>query len=400
MSKSFVMDDEHWITINGNHVLINGEGEVQSGMGGALKGVKLSKATSSMKGGKFSKPKEEYKKAKSEIREASKKADELRKKSFDRRKADIDKIDKQEEEVEKKYENIWAYGHSYGRLKHLNPEKYAKLMERVKKKGKALEKERKAERDKLDNARQQVHEREDGRLESIRSTAEKNYETASNKMVKAYQKNREAKNALASARGKLKTAREANAYMKQRGTKISPLAKGGKGRFSNIDKEYDEADKRYNEKVNQGNEKVRQAFNERDEKVKKLNVEHNNFEDKNRKRRMALRSAERRLQKLDGGTGKYNRLIKRVENERDKNYSESDKQSNAYANKRLAAENAAWEVSNKNSEQRAKDFDTLLKEHKKARRKEKVAKEVLSKARPKIAERRQAIRKYNEKNSQ
>ena len=43
MSKSFVMDDEHWITINGNHVLINEKGEIQSGLGGKFNGTRISK---------------------------------------------------------------------------------------------------------------------------------------------------------------------------------------------------------------------------------------------------------------------------------------------------------------------------------------------------------------------
>ena len=376
MSKAFVMDDEHWITVNGNHVLINGKGEVVGGMGGALKGVKLSKATSSMKGGKF-------KTAKTEQREL------------------IDKHDKRNDAMINRVEKIKKEG-----AKKDNA--YTKAINRVNRLEREADKKKdfdKADRlwklrEDLEEARSDNYNANNDKWHRLASKARENTKRTEKQIGKIDKKYKKAGEALSSARSKLKSAREANAYMKKRGTKISPLTKGGKGKFSNINKEYDEADKKYNEKVNQGNEKVRQAFNERDEKVKKLNVEHNNFEDRNRKRRMALRSTERRLQKLDGGTGKYNRLIKRVENELDKNYSESDKQSNAYANKRLAAENAAWEVSNKNSEQRAKDFDTMLKEHKKARQKEKVAKEILAKARPKIEERREAIRKYNEKNSQ
>ena len=41
--NGIVNDEGHWVTINGNHVLINEKGEVQSGLGGRLNGVKLSK---------------------------------------------------------------------------------------------------------------------------------------------------------------------------------------------------------------------------------------------------------------------------------------------------------------------------------------------------------------------
>lgn len=73
-----VNDEGHWVTINGNNVLINEKGEVQSGLGGRLNGVKLSKFKGRPTGGQL---KEAKSKADAELKnaqeDAAKKRDEF-----------------------------------------------------------------------------------------------------------------------------------------------------------------------------------------------------------------------------------------------------------------------------------------------------------------------------------
>lgn len=225
MSKSFVMDDEHWITINGNHVLINGEGEVQAGMGGALKGVKLSKATSSMKGGKFKDRSKERNEAQGALEKENAKAKERLRREFIRH----DKENrKNQEEADKDYdkdnEKSFGYGRAYNRLRELDPKKYGPLMKRIKERGKSLERQREQRQQGFEEKRQNLYaEHENRKSKIIKEENEKRKPLLKSVLRKDKQLDT-AKEALSGARSKLKSAREANAYMKQRGTKISKFS--------------------------------------------------------------------------------------------------------------------------------------------------------------------------------
>ena len=112
-NKVFVADEGHWITINGNHVLINEKGEVMAGMGGKFIGRKISKLNAH-----YPKTKEEIEAARKEAMERRSEAAKEREaveNSKDYKKAEqgIKKIDK---EMDSRYYRSWR-----------NPERHASL---------------------------------------------------------------------------------------------------------------------------------------------------------------------------------------------------------------------------------------------------------------------------------
>jgi len=297
MSKVFVMDEmnesgKHWITINGNHVLINGEGEVIGGLGGSLKGVKLSKATSSMKGGKF--------------KDLSKEREKLN----NRRSELVNRLDVEREELRKKRDNALREASKIENRK----EGQKKFTEAVKNYNEAEERSR----------------------NNNRGEAEKIW----NDMTKHGKKENAAKETLSKFRNKIKSPEEANAAVaKMKGTKISPLKKSVYGSHSTAEKEYNDADKRSRERFARNDKDIQKSWNDRNSEIRNAKT----------------------LEEVDAINEKYNNLNRQLTKARNDIYRDDEKA-------------------------KSKVF-----------RKERKLKDILAKARPKIAERRQAVANYNKR---
>lgn len=384
MSKSFVMDDEHWITINGNHVLINGEGEVQAGMGGVLKGVKLSKATSSMKGGKFKNRSKERNEAQGALEKENAKAKERLRREFIRH----DKENrKNQEEADKDYdkdnEKSFGYGRAYNRLRELDPKKYGPLMKRIKERGKSLERQREQRQQGFEEKRQNLYAEHENRKSKIIKEENEKRKPLLKRVLRKDKQLDTAKEALSGARSKLKSAREANAYMKQRGTQIS--------KFSG-----------QSPKIKQEREK---AYREQVEAENKINALTSKLENSPEYRRANNNASVGTGQTRINGAAERARL----KNEAEKELAPLREQwRKAYEKQRSLANRVGGNF--KRPLVRAKGFNalagkernhTIKRLYKKAEeqleKKEHAARQTLEKARPKIAERREAIRKYNER---
>ena len=89
-------------------------------------------------------------------------------------------------------------------------------------------------REDLEQARSDNYNANNDKWHRLASKARENTKRTEKQIGEIDKKYKKAGEALSNARSKIKSAREANAYMKQRGTKISPLAKGGKHSWSNV----------------------------------------------------------------------------------------------------------------------------------------------------------------------
>lgn len=313
--ESIVSDDGHWVTIRGVHVLINEKGEVQGGAGGRLNGVKLSKFKGKPTGGQL---KEAKSKADAELKnaqeDAAKKRDEfyqkngyyalknqLKSNNGDLTAAERNKMRAKVRRLENKaremfdpevqrVDKAWNRQRDLARatspyspdytgeknLKHRNlsaekasaeakqkginegferrrtdlkakarnaVEKYNAMAERVKKAGIGqssggwndfADTIQRRGREKAQQYRQEEANLE-GRAIANKQKLERNLKQINEKLEPA-------KKTIESGRAKLKSAREANAYMKQRGTKISKATPDmTKGEFSSPKKELEKA---------------------------------------------------------------------------------------------------------------------------------------------------------------
>lgn len=253
---SIANDEERWVTMNGRHVLIrNGEPV----------GLNISKATPAMKGGKFSKPKENIKKISAEEKAERKKTNHEISLQEERRAKELEKVDNELEEVDKKHDNDWRYGDAFGRAKRLGKEK---LAERIKEKGKRIANEGQEERDRLYRKKDRIWEDTDKRQSALRQKNLDRWNKAQEKIGKEINKGIAAKQALEKARPKIQSAREANAYMKQRGAKISPLKMSVYKSHSTPEKEYKAAEERSKERFDRNNRMFEKSWKDRAAELK------------------------------------------------------------------------------------------------------------------------------------
>lgn len=197
-------------------------------------------------------------------------------------------------------------------------------------------------------------------------------------------------------RTKLANAQQANAYIAQaKGTRVSkatPSMLGGK--FTNAQKEQKESYNRYRTEMNRADKEVKKASAERDKVYEELNKKEERL-GKDLNKSIKYGQAAVRVGMLNP---KYKKLSVRLmerENQKYKDYEEGRKESDVRANE---ADRKYREVYERNAERETKAGERHIANGYKIGRKLNEVKKALAKARPKIAERRQAIRKYNKSN--
>lgn len=440
--NGIVYDEGHWVTINGRHVLINEKGEVQAGMGGRLNGVKISNFKGKPTGEQLKKAKTdadaELKKKqddanakrneffklhryyelknklnsdygeilppaeKNKIRAKLRRIEEKAREKFDPEVQEVDKawnkqmnlrnatdpdsnkfkgknnlvrrnLTAEKKSIIAQRNNIESSFNKringLERKQNETLEKYNKAAERVKKAGIGGSEfgyndfANSIERRGREKA--QAFRQEQANLEGRKTL---NQLKNMRKSKEIHEKLLPAQETLAKGRAKLKSAREANEFVKQqaKGTRISKATPDMmKGKFRNL---LDEDDK---------------AFEIRGQKIASAQKGKNKLDNEHEKEYKKIRTAQRRLDKLDrkSGTDKYEGLIDRLEQKK-------EDVRKAYEQRRVPFERKVEAARNEYKEKRAE-----------IRKKEDAAKATLAKARPKIAERRQAVKAFNEKNA-
>lgn len=365
------MDDEHWITINGNHVLINEKGEVQSGLGGKFNGRRISKYNA-----KYPKTKEEIEAATEKAfkkRHEAEKEREAIENSRDYKRADRGRknIDK---EMESRYYRSWK-----------NPEKHASL--------EALRQQYIDQQQAMTKAAKEKFNKADKRVDNLLD-------------VKKNNKNGIFTNQTAKRNRLTKSIANAERAIKNREQKVNEKADAIEAKYnkmaervgnSSIGEKWDRnhlagaVQRRGKEKAQNYRENAREGMSFHERKRDALYAN-----------RADLRDTEKKINALKKFKDKTNSKLK------------SAAEANAYMKERgTKVSKATPEMASgyfKRPLVRAKGFKTLAgkeRDHtikrlyKKAaeqlERKERAARQTLAKARPKIAERREAIRKYNER---